>query len=60
MTVLRCPVCGAEDIKLGALGVYIPPYEGKYCLACLAKWISENIPELVEKEDVREEEVKGG
>ncbi len=47
----RCPKCGYEsnDITgIMAIEVSIPQYEGKYCLACYAKWINETFPKLEE------------
>jgi hypothetical protein len=42
-----CPVCGDVQNEWGGfLGVTIRPYEGRYCMKCWAKWISENIPKM--------------
>jgi len=48
--VLICPICGDTRGMWGdCLDVTIPLYEGKYCIKCWAKWISENIPKMEKK-----------
>lgn len=57
----KCPKCGytnetPEAMKNAillvqepaAVNVSIPGYEGRYCLTCYAKWLSDTIPKLVE------------
>ena len=39
----NCSVCGIVE---SYLDVSIKGYEGKYCMVCWAKWISENLPKL--------------
>lgn len=44
----RCPVCGWET-SIGAFQISFqgfPEYDGNYCLPCLGKWISENVPRM--------------
>ena len=42
----KCPVCGEHTF--GCIDITIPPYNGKYCLRCYAKWLSDNFPKLEE------------
>lgn len=43
----KCPKCGSSFRSDNTLYIGIEEYEGNYCLKCLAKWISENIPKLI-------------
>ena len=40
----KCPRCGYEGGEY--INVEMVGYEGRYCLQCYAKWISENMPRL--------------
>lgn len=42
----KCPVCKWETDGSGLLVVTIPPYQGKYCMKCWAKWMSVNLPQV--------------
>ena len=54
---LMCPQCGTSGAvgQVPAISVTIPPYHGEYCLTCHAKWISENVPKLIELSEEVEE-----
>jgi len=38
-----CPKCG---VVTEYIEITIPPYQGKYCLKCYAKWINLIFPKL--------------
>lgn len=42
----KCPVCGNEDAYC-TITISIEPYNGIYCQKCYAKWIKDNIPEMI-------------
>ena len=49
----QCPKCGYEDSQgdfdhIIGISVTIPPYTGRYCIKCYARWISETFPAMVE------------
>lgn len=50
----RCPRCGHEEsagqIPGGVVGLAItfPEHAGIHCMKCFAKWVTENIPRMVE------------
>ena len=46
---LYCPVCRRKVDPPDVISVTISPYEGVYCLCCLAQWIAKHIPKLVLK-----------
>jgi hypothetical protein len=43
-----CPTCHKEASDHGTLTISLSPYEGRYCLYCYAKWVSENVPRMIE------------
>ena len=45
----RCPKCGYEGGE--HINVMMPGFDGKYCLNCYAKWISETFPLLESIQD---------
>ena len=50
-----CPVCkNMTSCSDSTLSISFPEYEGEHCMKCWAKWISENIPKLVEFKEENE------
>ncbi len=45
---LRCPKCSAtsDHAGSGSVTITIGPNQGAYCLACYARWITENVPKM--------------
>lgn len=52
-----CPKCNTTSNGEEGLVVSILPFNGIYCIKCWAKWISENIPKMIELRNETEEKL---